>query len=66
VADPQEHDDHEGEEEDAPDISGWSAATRKTTCPACGAPGAVTLGGGIFCPTCREVTTSPGYTPPAG
>jgi hypothetical protein len=54
----------EEEDEDAPDISEWNAATKKTTCPACGAAGAVTLGGGIFCPTCGEVTTNPGYTPP--
>ena len=64
MANPPEHDDRE-EEEVAPDITAWSASTKKTTCPACGAAGAVTLGGGIFCPTCREVTASPGYMPPA-
>jgi ribosomal protein L37AE/L43A len=52
------------EEEAEPDISEWSASTKKLTCPACGAAGAVSLGGGIFCPTCGEVTTNPGYTPP--
>jgi hypothetical protein len=56
---------HELEEEAEPDISGWSSTARKTACPACGATGAMTLGGGIFCPTCGEVTTNPGYTPPA-
>jgi uncharacterized Zn finger protein (UPF0148 family) len=40
------------------------AGNEKANCPACGAPGALTLGGGIFCPTCREVTTNAGYTPP--
>jgi hypothetical protein len=44
------------------DISGWIAATPKETCPACGAPGALRLGGGVFCPTCGETTTNPGYT----
>jgi ribosomal protein L37AE/L43A len=66
VTGPPEHGDHEGEADDAPDISEWSASTKKTTCPACGAAGAVTLGGGIFCPACREVSTNPGYTPPTG
>lgn len=64
----EEHDhphDHEHEHfEDAPDMSDWLASSNKTTCPACGASGAVTLGGGIFCPTCGEVTTNPGYRPP--
>jgi hypothetical protein len=53
------------EEEGVPDISEWSSTTKKTTCPACGAAGALTLGGGIFCPTCGEVSTNPGYTPEA-
>jgi hypothetical protein len=58
-------DDHEHEHhEDAPDMSGWLASSNKTACPSCGAAGAVTLGGGIFCPTCGEVTTNPGYQPP--
>ncbi len=60
-----DHDDeHEHDEEEAPDISEWSSSVKKTSCPSCGAAGAVTLGGGIFCPTCGEVTTNPGYTPP--
>jgi ribosomal protein S27AE len=58
-------DDEEEAEEQEPDISEWSAATKKTTCPSCGAAGAVTLGGGVFCPTCGEVTMNPGYRPPA-
>jgi hypothetical protein len=63
-----EHDDeaepeHPDEEEDVPDISDWSSSTKKMTCPSCGAPGALTLGGGVFCPTCGEVSTNPGYTP---
>ena len=53
----------EHEEEEVPDISEWSSTTKKLTCPACGAAGALTLGGGVFCPTCGEVSTSPGYTP---
>jgi hypothetical protein len=53
----------EGEGEEVPDISEWSSTTKKITCPACGAPGALTLGGGVFCPTCGEVSTNPGYTP---
>jgi hypothetical protein len=59
------HDDEvdpQGEEE-VPDISHWSSTTKKITCPACGAPGALTLGGGVFCPTCGEVSTNPGFTP---
>ena len=67
MVDAHEHHDHDHEHgEDAPDISEWSAATKKATCPACGAAGALTLGGGIFCPACGEVTKNPGYTPPAG
>jgi hypothetical protein len=60
-----EHDhDHEGDE--VPDVSGWAAGAQTSTCPACGAAGALTLGGGVFCPTCGEVTTNPGYqAPPA-
>jgi DNA-binding NarL/FixJ family response regulator len=53
------------EEEEEADISEWARSAPTQTCPACGAPGAVQLGGGVFCPTCREVTTNPGYTPPA-
>jgi len=47
-----------------PDVSEWVSSTKKATCPACGAAGALPLGGGIFCPTCGEVSTNPGYTPP--
>jgi hypothetical protein len=57
--------DHEHDEEAAADISSWAASAPTTTCPACGASGAVMLGGGVFCPTCREVSTNPGYQPPA-
>ena len=53
----------EHEEEKVPDISEWSSTTKKLTCPACGAAGALTLGGGVFCPACGEVSTNPGYTP---
>ncbi len=61
-----EHEHHGHEEEDAPDMSGWLAGAQTSTCPACGAAGALTLGGGLFCPTCGEITTSPGYqAPPA-
>jgi hypothetical protein len=55
--------EHQEEEEEVPDISHWSSTTKKITCPACGAAGALTLGGGVFCPTCGEVSTNPGYTP---
>jgi hypothetical protein len=58
-------DDEEEPDEEMPDISEWSASTKKTTCPACGAAGAVTLGGGVFCPVCGEVSTNPGFSPPA-
>jgi ribosomal protein L37AE/L43A len=54
----------EHQEEDVPDVSEWVSSTKKATCPACGAAGALPLGGGIFCPTCGEVSTNPGYTPP--
>jgi uncharacterized Zn finger protein (UPF0148 family) len=46
-------------------MSEWIATTKTTACPVCGSAGAVTLGGGVFCPTCGEVTTNPGYTPPS-
>ena len=58
-----DHDHSHGEEEE-PDISAWASAAPTTTCPACGAAGAVMLGGGVFCPTCGEVSTNPGFTPP--
>lgn len=58
--------DHDhADEEEAVDISGWLRDQQPQTCPACGATGAIQLGGGIFCPTCKEVSTNPGYTPPA-
>jgi uncharacterized Zn finger protein (UPF0148 family) len=44
-------------------MSEWIAAASTTTCPACGASGALMLGGGVFCPICGEVT--PGYGPPS-
>jgi hypothetical protein len=53
----------EGEGE-APDISGWINATPKESCPACGAVGAVRLGGGLFCPACGQMTTVGGYVAP--
>jgi hypothetical protein len=46
------------------DISAWTRAAERRTCPACGAAGALPLGGGLFCPSCGEVTTNPGYEPP--
>jgi hypothetical protein len=56
-----EHPGSGGEEEQLPDASGWLASSPKTTCPACGAPGALMLGGGVFCPGCGDLTTNPGY-----
>jgi hypothetical protein len=57
----QDH-DQEHDEEEALDMSAWLATADTATCPSCGASGALMLGGGIFCPTCGEV--SPGYSPP--
>jgi uncharacterized Zn finger protein (UPF0148 family) len=57
---PHEHD----EDEEDVDISGWAQSAERRTCPACGAAGALQLGGGLFCPTCHEVTTNPGYEAP--
>ena len=58
--------DHEHEEAaEAPDLSDWAASAPTTTCPNCGAAGAVMLGGGVFCPTCKEVSTNPGYQGPS-
>ena len=48
-------------EEEPVDISSWARAAEKRSCPACGASGALLLGGGLFCPSCGEVTTNPGY-----
>lgn len=59
----EEAESEQGDGEDVPDITQWSSTNKKITCPACGASGALTLGGGVFCPTCGEVSTNPGYTP---
>jgi hypothetical protein len=59
-----EHDHDDGEAEEQPDVSEWASSAQTTTCPACETPGAVMLGGGIFCPTCGEVSTNVGYQPP--
>ena len=58
------HHGHEDDEAGA-DASGWIRSAPTTTCPACDAPGALTLGGGVFCPACGEVTTNPGYQAPS-
>lgn len=51
---------------DLPDIGAWAAGARTATCPACGAGRALSLGGGVFCPACGVVSTTPGYSrPPA-
>ena len=65
-----DHHDHDhghgDEDDDQPDITGWVATAPTATCPACGAAGALTLGGGLFCPSCGEISTNPGYqAPPA-
>jgi hypothetical protein len=52
-----DHDD----DDDKVDASGWFRSAQTTTCPACEAAGALTLGGGIFCPTCGETTMNPGF-----
>jgi hypothetical protein len=57
--------EHDDGDEELPDISEWSSSAQTTTCPACDAPGAVTLGGGIFCPTCGQISTNAGYQAPA-
>jgi len=57
--------DHEhDEDEETVDISGWARSAERRSCPACGAAGALQLGGGLFCPSCGEVTTNPGYEGP--
>ena len=57
--------DHEKDELSV-DEAAWLRAAQTKSCPACGAAGALMLGGGIFCPTCGEITTNPGYqAPPA-
>ncbi len=50
--------------DDEPDISGWAASAARAVCPACGAAGALSLGGGLFCPACGETSTNPGYSAP--
>jgi ribosomal protein S27AE len=59
-----DHEHAEDEDEDAVDISDWARTAERRTCPACGAAGALQLGGGLFCPSCGEVTTNPGYEAP--
>ncbi|CAB4699867.1 MAG: hypothetical protein F2663_06330 [Actinobacteria bacterium] len=39
-----------------PDLEAWFANAPRVTCPACGFDGAVTLGGGAFCPSCEKVS----------
>ena len=58
-----DHDHEHDEDEEHVDVSGWARTAQTHTCPACGAAGALQLGGGLFCPTCGEVTTNPGYSP---
>ncbi|HEY2218093.1 MAG TPA: hypothetical protein VGH35_02020 [Gaiellaceae bacterium] len=58
------HDHEHEEDEDAVDISSWARSAERRACPACGAAGALQLGGGLFCPSCGEVTTNPGYETP--
>jgi ribosomal protein L37AE/L43A len=60
-----DHDDHEHEHEElSVEEAAWLRAAQTHSCPACGAAGALMLGGGIFCPTCGEITTNPGYQAP--
>jgi hypothetical protein len=60
-----EHGNHHAHEDEAtPGIARWAAGAASGVCPACGASGALSLGGGLFCPTCGEISTSPGYKPP--
>ena len=58
--------EHEHGHESAGDSSGadaaaWFRAAERGLCPACGEAGALVLGGGLFCPSCGEITTNPGY-----
>jgi hypothetical protein len=50
--------DDEGTGEPEDEVPSWFETSPKTTCPACGAFGAMTLGEGIFCPSCGEITTT--------
>jgi uncharacterized Zn finger protein (UPF0148 family) len=58
------HDHQHDEDEDEDDISAGARTAERRTCPACGAAGALQRGGGLFCPSCGEVTTNPGYEAP--
>jgi uncharacterized Zn finger protein (UPF0148 family) len=58
------HDHEHDDDEDEIDISAWARTAERRICPACGAPGALELGGGLFCPSCGEVTMNPGYEAP--
>jgi hypothetical protein len=60
-AHPVDDDEGSGEdEESAPDISSWAAAAKAASCPSCGAAGALSLGGGLFCPSCGQTALNPG------
>ena len=59
-----DHDHEHDEDEETVDISGWALSAERRSCAACGAAGALQLGGGLFCPSCGEVTTNPGYEGP--
>jgi hypothetical protein len=52
---------HDGHEDDGVDAAAWFRAAERGLCPTCGAAGALVLGGGLFCPSCGEITTNPGY-----
>ena len=58
------HDHEHDEDDESIDVSGWARSAETRTCPACGAPGALALGGGLVCPACGEVSTNPGYQGP--
>lgn len=59
-----DHDHGHDDGDEVEDVSGWAASAATATCPACGAPGALSLGGGLFCPSCGKVSTNPGFQPP--
>jgi hypothetical protein len=56
-------DDEQAERDDGVDAAAWFRSAQKRSCPACGAGGALELGGGLFCPACGEVSTNPGWSP---
>jgi hypothetical protein len=60
-----EHDHDDEDDEEPVDISAWTRSAQTRSCPACGASGALLLGGGLFCPACGEVSTNPGYEAPS-